>query len=285
MTPFAVSQFTTMPRSAAEDFRTYPQAGVEAIELCESKFPKQPEARGELVESLRQSGLAVISVQAHVHSIFPDRMAPEPSDPGARLEAFKDSMAYWMETLKTPGLPFVLISGVAPGEDLRAGWKIAESWIREASHFAESVGASVAFEPLGPTLMYQDSFIYGLDQGLRLVAAAESLRAGLVIDVWHLWEEYDLARRLEEAAPQVRVVHVCDWPASGPRGLDDRLLPGEGIIRLRDEFLTPLRAGGYKGPLTVEVLSDEALEDSLWKLPAAELLARARKGLRVATAF
>lgn len=276
---FSVSQFTTMPQSAADDFRSYREAGVEAIELCESKFPDAIDERDELVEALRQSRLAVVSVQAKVHSIFPDRMAPEPANPEARLDAFKRSIGYWMETLQTPGLPFVLIAGVAPDKNLRAGWRTAERWIREACAFAEGMRANIAFEPLGPTLMYEDSFIYGLDQGLRLVDAAESPSAGLVIDCWHLWEEHDLARRLTQVAPRVQVVHACDWPAAGPRSLDDRVLPGEGIIRLREDFFAPLRTGGFKGPFTVEVLSSEDHEDSLWSLPVTELLQRAQTGM------
>jgi sugar phosphate isomerase/epimerase len=277
---FAVSQFTTMPHRAAEDLEAYAKAGVEAIELCEGKFPESERERRELVREMRANGLVVSSVQTAVHSIFPDRLAPQPASVAQRLEAFRRSLRFWAEVLETPDLPFVLIAGVVPGANLREGWMVAREWLRDAALAAAEVGVRIAFEPLGPEGMYRDSFIHGLDQGLRLLDEVESEATALVVDAWHVGGEHDLARRLTRAAGRVAVVHACDWPAEGPRALDDRVLPGDGILPLREKIFTPLRSGGYTGPFTVEVLSDTTLPDSLWSLPPAELLARAEVAMR-----
>src|SRR5690606_16781080 len=147
--------------------------------------------------------MAVTSVQAEVHSIFPDRMASEPAAPRERLEAFKRSIDYWSEAFATPGLPFVLIAGVPPDQNFKNAWSEAIRFIKDATAFAEKNGVSIAFEPLGPGMMYFDTFIYGLDQGVRLIDAAESESAGLVVDSFHIWEEHDLINRLTKLAPRV----------------------------------------------------------------------------------
>ena len=274
---FAVSQFTTNPCSAEEDLARYAEAGVEAMELCEAKFPDSEKQRRELVARLKDTPIKVTSVQATVHSMYPDRMAGSPESPEKRLEAFKRSVGFWSEVLEEDNLPFVLISGVVPEQNFREGWRAGRAWIKKAAAFAETCGARIAFEPLAPSMMYFDTFVYGLDQGVRMMEAAESNAAGLVIDAMHVWEEYELERRLTELAPRVWVVHACDLPADGPRGLDDRLLPGEGVIPLRDKIFGPLRSGGYKGPFTIEVLSDQSLEGSLWAMDPDQLLAKAKK--------
>lgn len=277
---FAVSQFTTMPHRAAEDLEAYAEAEIEAFELCEAKFPQDASRRCELAREARANGLEVTSVQTRVHSIFPDRMAPEPASPWRRLEVFKESLRFWAETLEVEGLPFVVIAGVVPDANLREGWKVAREWLREAAQAAAEAGVRVAFEPLGPEGMYQDSFIHGLDQGLRLLDDVDADATALVVDAWHVWAEHDLAPRLERVAERVAVVHLCDWPSGGPRALDDRVLPGDGIMPLQDQIVGPLQAGGYTGPLTLEVLSDSSLPDSLWNLPPDELLARAGLAMR-----
>ncbi|MDQ8204328.1 sugar phosphate isomerase/epimerase family protein [Pelagicoccus sp. SDUM812003] len=265
-----------MPRSAEEDISVYQKVGVEAMELCEAKFPKAKAERRELVSRIRDSDIAVSSVQAEAHSIFPDRMAKQPARPEDRLEAFKRSIDFWSQELESEGLPFVLIAGVPPDQNFRSAWEQARRWIRDAAAFAESRGARIAFEPLGPSMMYFDTFIYGLDQGARLIDAAESESVGLVVDAWHVWEEHDLERRLCDLASRTLVAHACDWPKGGPRCLDDRVLPRSGVIPLRDKIFGPLRAGGYRGPFTLEVLSDESLQDSLWKEDPMVMLDRAK---------
>lgn len=277
---FAVSQFTTMPQSAEEDIKSYAAAGVEAIELCEAKFPESKAKRRECVARLRDTGIKTVSVQAQVHSLFPDRMAKEPRSPRARLEKLKESIDFWMEALESPDLPFVLIAGVVPDQDFREGWRTATALTKDLATFAESRGARIAFEPLGPGMMYFDTFIYGLDQGLALIDAGESEALGLVVDAWHVWEEHGLEARLQAVADRVFVVHACDFPKGHPRGLDDRVIPGDGVIPLREKLFEPLRAGGFRGPFIFELLSDESLPDSLWKLEASALLGKLRDAYR-----
>ncbi|WP_309025445.1 sugar phosphate isomerase/epimerase family protein [Pelagicoccus sp. SDUM812002] len=266
-----------MAQSAAEDIRSYDEAGVDAIELCETKFPDSKSERLELVARLKDTRIRPVSVQPTVHSVFPDRMASEPREPKDRLDAFKASVDFWTDALETPNLPFVLIAGVAPEQNFRDGWRLMPAFVKVAARFAESRGVRIAFEPLGPNMMYFDTFVFGLDQGRRLLDMAESESVGLVIDAWHLWEEHRLETRLEGLADHVFVVHVCDYPASHPRGLDDRVVPGDGVIPLKEKFYEPLRNGGYDGPFIFELLSDQSLPDSLWNEEPGSLLARLKR--------
>jgi sugar phosphate isomerase/epimerase len=52
------------------------------------------------------------------------------------------------------------------------------------------------------------------------------------------------------------------------------VVPGDGVIPLQEKIFEPLREGGFSGPFIFELLSDESLPDSLWKLEPDALLAR-----------
>jgi sugar phosphate isomerase/epimerase len=82
------------------------------------------------------------------------------------------------------------------------------------------------------------------------------------------------------------MVHLNDAPAKEPARVEDgdRLLPGEGVIRLAD-LIADLGARGYRGPWSLETFNPahwaadpleiarrgrERLEQSLAALPAEE---------------
>ncbi len=275
----AVDQYTTKPWSLEEDFRNYARAGVEAIEFCEEKLPLDPEQAAVELERLNTHPARVVSVQARVHSIFPDRMSPGPSDPDERAALFRKSIRRFAEVFPAEPLSFILISGVPPGGNIREGWDVVNRICPELAAFAADHDIRIAFEPLGPECMWHDTFIHGLDQGLRVIDRVNRENFGLVVDTWHVWQEHRLLERLESCAERVQLVHACDWPKESPRCQDDRLLPGDGVIDLRAIF-GALKAGGFRGPWVLEVLSDRSLPDSLWNMDPELLLRRGIDSLR-----
>ena len=106
-----------------------------------------------------------------------------------------------------------------------------------------------------------------LRDAIELCRAVGWKRCGLLVDTWHVFrggEPLTLLRSLD--AEQIALVHVNDAaPQSGldPVLLDPvfegrfrRALPGAGTFPL-GEFAEALAATGYRGTISVEVLSTE----------------------------
>ena len=73
-------------------------------------------------------------------------------------------------------------------------------------------------------------------------------------------------------------VHISDWYANS-RGWADRAFPGEGTIHL-GKLISAIDKAGFEGFYDIEILSDNgqfaiAYPDSLWRLPATEIVDRA----------
>jgi sugar phosphate isomerase/epimerase len=145
---------------------------------------------------------------------------------------------------------------------------------RCAAVFAEArAGMAVEFSPLGP--------VSTIEKGLEVVDAAGAGRAGLMIDSWHFsfgdstWE--DLARVPLE---KIAYVQFTDGlaPVSGDlmrETMDRRALPGDGVLEL-DRFVTTLLDRGWRGLVSVEVLSEELRELSVPEFARRAYAAAAR---------
>lgn len=236
---------------------------------------KPTEARTQL-RNLRERGFKVVSVQTSVHSLFPDRLRPEPKDPIDRMRVFVSEMDLFVEHWPDTDVPFVVIGGAAPGYDFRLAWETAEELLPELLRHAERRGVRLAFEPIHPIFMHKDTFICALDETLALISRFGLDRMGYVLDVFHLWQEPDLLPRLCDSVHRLMLIHLSDFPRYQPRALDDRLIPGTGIIPLR-RLLNGVLEAGYGGPVALEVLSDLKLPDSLWRADPAEVIDAARR--------
>lgn len=119
-----------------------------------------------------------------------------------------------------------------------------------------------------------------LANAIRICEAVGWERCGLLIDTWHVFrggEPLSLLRSLD--GEQVALVHVNDGPS--PSGIDPvfegrfgRQAPGTGTFAL-DEFAAALDEIGYRGPISVEVLST-----ALRTLPPAEGARQLMRSLR-----
>jgi sugar phosphate isomerase/epimerase len=272
-----VNQFTTKPQSFEDDLALYERLGVELIEVCEQKLSDNlAEARDKLA-LLPQHGLTISSVQPRVHALFPDRMAAEPTEPTERLACFRRAIELFTDAFPGLDVPFVTIGGAAANYDFRHAHETARRLYPPLADIAADRGARIAFEPIHPYLLNADTFVYALDDALRLIDDVDRPNFGLVFDIWHLWQEPDLLERIESISERIFVVHLSDWPPRGPRRLDDRMILGEGVIDVAEIFAA-LERGGYGGPYCLEILSDKSLPDSLWKADPVEVIERSRAG-------
>ena len=274
---FSVSQFTTWHQSFEQDVELYRRLGVRGIEICERKLSRDGGRAREQLAMVRDSGLTVTSVQPRVHALFADFMCPDVDDPAERMARFRGSIDLFADAFPDQDIPFVTITGNAPGLNFQAAHRTArEQYPLLADHAADR-GVRVMFEPLGVVLMNGDTFICTLDESMRLIDDVDRESFGLMFDVSHLWREHLICRRIRDIGKRVFGVHISDWPEGEPRHPGDRRVCGEGIIDL-PALLGALEAAGYGGAYCLEIFSVDELPDSLWLADPADVIRRSRGG-------
>jgi len=256
---FGFSEFTTWPWSLEEDVHEYKAAGAEWIEVCEFKLPQHEYARG--LQLAADSGLTVGSVQAKIHSIFPDSMESITKEPRDRIAAIKDAIKLSAPILPA-GTPFIVITGIAPEANMRKAVELTTEALKELGDFAGEHGMKIAFEPLNPINLHLDTAVWGLDRGLELVELVNHPDVGICIDTWNIWETPNLYDVIAACGKQILVIQASDWKM--PRSPADRYSLGDGELPLADMFRA-IRKTGFDGPWVVEILSSLHLEGSLWK--------------------
>lgn len=272
---FGVSQFTTNPQTFEEDVALYSQLGVGALELAEAKLDfSRLDAQMALVQ---EHALPVCSVQPAVRTLFPSKSQPEPSAPAARMTLFCETI----ERLAphTPSAAYVTNTGIAPDGDIQRVTDTAVREYRRVSEYAASRGVRVALEPLSPFLANVETAVWTIAHAREIVEAVNHPAFGYCLDTWNIWQNADLAQEIAQCAGRVFIVHIGDWRT--PRGFRDRVIPGTGVIPL-PPILRALRDTDYAGAYAVELFSDEALPDSLWRSDPAQVIHDSRVGLDAA---
>lgn len=257
---FGVSQYTTLPLTFEQDLALFREAGIEYVEVCEGKLDeKNP---GAQLQTLKDMGFSVSSVQPKLHSLFPDFPRPEPVSPKERIAFLRKTMELFGRYF--PGTTIVSITGAVPNGDYDLGYRTAAVEYREAAKVAADNGVRLAIEPLNPILMNVDTFIGSLAQAGRIIDSVDHPACGLFADVWHFWEDTGAPEQIARYGTKIFGVHVNDW--RDPRAFGDRVLPGDGCIPLVP-LLRAIRATGYDGAYTLELFSETRLPGSLWLDP------------------
>jgi sugar phosphate isomerase/epimerase len=256
---FGISEFTTWPWSFERDVERYAAHAIDAIEVCEFKLDRN-DYRPQL-ESIARAGLTVSSVQSTVHSLFPDSLAPAPSDPTDRVRHMKAAIERIAPHVP-PGTPFVVITGAAPEGNIRAVYERALVEFADIAEFASQRGVRVAYEPLNPVLFNTDTALWGLDDALDLVRCVDHPALGLCLDTWNVFQTPLLHDVIRSCGDRIFLVQVSDWHR--PRSGADRISLGRGSID-NAAIMASARAAGYPGPYVLEIFSSESLPDSIWR--------------------
>jgi sugar phosphate isomerase/epimerase len=270
----SVSQITTFPASFADDVRAYAAAGLDGIGVWELKLPQGGDA--EALELLESSGLESASAVPTIPSILPLPLLGGPEDPAERVEAFCASL-HRLAPFRPGGI--VCLTGTAAGRDRDEARAIVVDGLRTLAGEAQSLGLTIALEPYQREGGEQWTIASTIPEAVDLIReAGDSPALGIQFDVWHLWDTPDLERDIEQELPRFAGVHVCDT-RSETRGWADRVLPGDGVADVA-RILALLDRAGWDGLYDIEIFSDDGTfgaqyPDSLWDVPAADLLPRA----------
>jgi len=122
---------------------------------------------------------------------------------------------------------------------------------------ARAAGIRLALEPLHPMVCGYRSVISTMREAN---AWLDQLNAddvmGIALDTYAVWWEPDLQQEITRAGDRIIAFHVSDWLADPSDVRLDRGMPGDGLIDL------PLirrwaEAAGYRGPIEVEIFSEQ----------------------------
>jgi sugar phosphate isomerase/epimerase len=161
----------------------------------------------------------------------------------------------------------VLVVGSLPGalagtpQSIDIG--LARSQVRDgiaaSLDHALSVGMPLAIEPLHPMQAADRACVNTLEQALDLCDEIDPGRTGalgVALDAYHVWWDPKLAAQIKRAgAERLLAYHICDWLLPTRDLLNDRGMPGDGVIELR-KLRGLVEAAGYEGAVEIEIFSD-----------------------------
>lgn len=250
-----------------------------------------------IIEACAVRGIGLIDPwRDQVQAIGIDRVARQIRDAGVKLSGYCRGGFYTaadsaglvaalednrraIDEAKILGSPcLVLVVGSLPGaltgaphyRDIGLARAQVRDGIAAALEYARSCAMPLAIEPLHPMQAADRACVNTLEQALDLCDELDPDRSGLLgvaLDAYHVWWDPKLADQIERAgADRLLAYHVCDWLVPTRDLLNDRGMPGDGVIELA-KLRGLVEAAGYWGPVEIEIFSDV-----WWSRPMAEVL-------------
>jgi sugar phosphate isomerase/epimerase len=195
------------------------------------------------------------------------------------LAAALDDNCRAIDEAKTLGSPcLVLVVGSLPGAlsgkpqsiDITLARSQVRDGIAASLDHARRVGMPLAIEPLHPMQAADRACVNTLEQALDLCDALDPGRTGalgVALDAYHVWWDPKLGAQIQRAgANRLLAYHICDWLLPTRDLLNDRGMPGDGVIELR-KLRGLVETAGYQGAVEIEIFSD-----AWWSRPLEEVL-------------
>lgn len=199
---------------------------------------------------LRASGLQVVSLCRGGFFVG--------ADAATREKAVEDNKVILDEAAEIGAPLVVLVCGAAKGIPLvEARMQISGALEKLIPH-AEKRGVKLAIEPLHPMYAADRSAVNTLGQANDMVESLRSPWVGVALDVYHVWWDERLEAEIARCGRlgALSAFHVCDYRAATRDLLNDRGLPGDGVIDIK-HIRREVEKAGFDGPIEVEVFSTE----------------------------
>jgi sugar phosphate isomerase/epimerase len=252
----SLNQITTDQLSLREAVAGCVRFGIPTISLWRNKVADTGLHESENI--VRDAGLNVSSLCRG--GWFP---ASSPSERQQRLDdnrrAIEEAAALGTDVL-------VLVCGPAVDKDLPTARAYIEEAIASLLPFAADHGIRLAIEPLHPMFAGDRSAIVTLQQANDMVHRLAHPYVGVIVDVYHVWWDPEIAAQIANAAGHILGFHVSDWLVPTPDMVQGRGMMGDGVIDLR-HLRSMVDATGYAGPIEVEIMNR-----TLWQMPGDDLL-------------
>jgi len=168
------------------------------------------------------------------------------------------------------GLPGAL-QGRAVHKDIALARTQVQDGIGELLEYARQSKMPVAIEPLHPMYAADRACVNTLEQALDICDALDPGRSGdlgVAVDVYHVWWDPKLQQQVARAGRErILAFHVCDWLTPTTDLLNDRGMPGDGVIDI-PRIRGWVEAQGFAGYSEVEIFST----GNWWQRPHEEVL-------------
>jgi sugar phosphate isomerase/epimerase len=251
----------------------------------------------QIIEAAVAHGVRMIDPwRDQVQAIGLDKVARQLRDAGVRLSGYcrggfytaadAQGLAAALEdnrraideakALDSPCLVLVVgsLPGALAGTPQSTDIGLARSQVRDgiaaSLDHALGVGMPLAIEPLHPMQAADRACVNTLEQALDLCDEIDPGRTGalgVALDAYHVWWDPKLAAQIKRAgAERLLAYHICDWLLPTRDLLNDRGMPGDGVIELR-KLRGLVEAAGYEGAVEIEIFSD-----AWWARPLEEVL-------------
>jgi sugar phosphate isomerase/epimerase len=239
-----------------------------------------------IIEAAVARGIGMIDPwRDQVQAIGVDKVARQIRDAGVRLSGYCRGGFYTganaqelaaalddnrraideAKALDSPCLVLVVgsLPGALSGKPLSIDIALARSQVRDgiaaSLDHARSVGMPLAIEPLHPMQAADRACVNTLEQALDLCDELDPGRTGalgVALDAYHVWWDPKLAAQIQRAGTKrLLAYHICDWLLPTRDLLNDRGMPGDGVIELK-KLRGLVEAGGYDGAVEIEIFSD-----------------------------
>ncbi len=251
----SLNQMTTPRWCLDEDLENYADAGLTAIGLNWQKL--DDEALSAEVDRIRQSGLKVSSLgwcggfTGAGGQTFP--------------EAMRDAIRKLRIARRMRAGSLIVIPGAQCTHIRSHAMRLTMQAVSELCGAAADSHVRIALQPMHSLFGRNWSFLNRLEEALEVLDRVKCSTAQLCFGTYHLWKEPRLLDLLPQIVDRIALVQLSDW-RDPPRSENDRLLPGDGTIPLR-EIVSALEASGYSGMYEVEVWSRD-----LWKMEHYDLV-------------
>jgi 2-keto-myo-inositol isomerase len=254
---FGLNGATTGTATIEVDIAAASAAGYQVLEVRDDKIEEYLAKPGHTLATLRglidAAHLKTVTVNALLDSTLPDADKAQ-----AVLDRCKE-MCEWATTLGAPYLvaipSFMRDRQISDAEIRRRS--IAS--LRLVAAVCKPYGIKVGFEFLG----FPTCSVRTLGVCREIVDAVSDPNVGVIIDMCHFYTGGSTVAEMAGLNPaQLYIVHMDDTEPGDPTKLmdSDRLLPGDGVIPLR-EYIAGLARIGYNGAYSLELFRPE-----YWKL-------------------
>ena len=251
MRRFGLNGATTGEADLITDLGAAREAGYDVLEVRDTKVRGYLEAGGRLEwfrAALREAKVGVYTVNALEHSTHVT---------GADLDALLDRCRVFCEYARALDAPYVVAvpSFLHEVTDHRRIPDVAAAAVRAMADVAAAYGVGIGFEFLG----FEGCSVNTLAAARTIVERAARPNVGVVIDAFHYHAGGSTPEMLTDLDPErLFIVHLDDAEDRPRRDLQDahRLLPGDGVIPLRD-LVRRIEGLGYRGPWSIELFRPE----------------------------
>jgi sugar phosphate isomerase/epimerase len=179
-------------------------------------------------------------------------------DAAGRQAAVDDNLRAIDEAAEIGAPCLVVLGGGLPegSKDLPGARAQVREGIAKILPHARAAGVALAIEPLHPMYATERCCISTLAQANDLcdALAPDDPILGVVVDVYHVHWDPELAQQIARAGSRILAFHVCDWLAPTKHMLLDRGMMGDGLIDI-PHIRSLVEAAGYAGPIEVEIFS------------------------------